>query len=76
MVPTSVRLLPSVDERLSKLARLTGRSKSFYISQAIENELERFEYIYSLRQQVEDYRAGKLETYSLDEVGEMLGLDD
>ena len=76
MVPTSVRLLPSVDERLSKLARLTGRSKSFYIAQANENELERFEYIYSLRQQVEDYRAGKLETYSLDEVGEMLGLDD
>lgn len=76
MIPTSVRLQPSIDERLSKLARSTGRSKSFYISQAIENELDRLEYVYGLRQQVEDYRAGKLKTYSLDEVGEMLGLDD
>lgn len=76
MSPTSVRLSPELEERLSRLASSTGRSKAFYISQAIENELDRLEYIYGLRQQVEDYRAGKLETYSLDEVGELLGLDD
>ena len=76
MGPTSVRLSPSIDERLTRLADATGRSKTFYITQALENELERLEYVYGLRQQVEDYRAGQLKTYSLDEVGEMLGLDD
>lgn len=33
-------------------------------------------YEYGILKDVEDYRAGRLKTYSLDEVGEMLGLDD
>ena len=31
---------------------------------------------YGILKQVEDWRAGRLETYGIDEVSEMLGLDD
>ncbi len=36
----TVRLDPEMEERLKRLAEETGRSKSFYVKQAIENYLE------------------------------------
>ena len=73
---TSVRLRPDLEERLTRLAEETHRSKSFYITQAVDEYIDHLEYVYSLRQQVEDYRAGKLKTYTLDEMIERYDLDD
>jgi len=42
---------------------------------ALADSIDQFEYEYGILKQVEDFRAGRLETYSLDEVREMLKLD-
>jgi RHH-type rel operon transcriptional repressor/antitoxin RelB len=73
--PTSVRLTPETDERLSRLATDTGRSKAFYIRHLIESGLDQIEYEYRILQDVSDYRAGKLKTFSMDEVREAYDLE-
>ena len=75
-MPTSVRLEPSIEKRLDDLAASTGRSKSFYIKHISERGIDQAEYEYGILRDVEDYRAGRLKTYSIEEVGEMLGLED
>jgi len=45
----AVRLDPSVEEKLTRLAEETGRSKSYYVKEAINNYLEeREEYLLAL----------------------------
>lgn len=45
----TVRLDSSVEDRLTQLAHETGRSKSYYVKQAIENFLEdREDYLLAL----------------------------
>lgn len=61
--------------RYGKLAETTGRSREFLMNEALEHSIDKLEYEFGLLKTVEDYRAGKLETYSLDEVREALGLD-
>lgn len=75
-MPTTVRLNPKIEERYTLLANGTGRSKSFYITRALEDSIDRLEYEYGILQDVEDYRAGRLDTYTLDEVRARHGLDD
>jgi RHH-type rel operon transcriptional repressor/antitoxin RelB len=62
--------------RYEKLAKSTGRTKTFYMNEALANSIDRLEYEYGLLQQVEDYRSGKLETYSIEEVRQHCGLAD
>ena len=61
--------------RYDKLAETTGRSREFLMDEALEHSIDKLEYEFGLLKTVEDYRAGKLETYSLDEVCEALDLD-
>lgn len=42
----SIRLPQEMEDRLENLAEKTGRSKSFYIRQALEEHLEEMEDIY------------------------------
>ena len=50
----AVRLDPVTEERLSRLAHETGRSKRYYVKQAIENHLEeREDYLLALAVLVE-----------------------
>lgn len=75
-MPTSVRLSEDSEKRLNILAKVTGRSKAFYVRQAIENELDDLEDIYLAEKRLEDIRSGKSRTYTLEEVEKELGLDD
>ena len=75
-MPTSVRLDPETEARLDQLARQTGRTRAFYIREAIETSLSRLEWEYSLMQRVSDVRAGRAETNTLEEVRSALELDD
>ena len=60
----AVRLTKEIEDRLTSLAEKTGRTKSFYIRQALEEHLEEMEDIYLAE---ERYRTlGK--TVSLDEM--------
>ena len=71
MIDVSQELLARYD----KLTETTGRSREFLMDEALEHSIDKLEYEFGLLKTVEDYRAGKLETYSLDEVREALGLD-
>ena len=65
---TSMRIPTDLNERYSRLAKETGRSRSFYVNEALQEAIGRFEYEYGILKDIEDYRAGRLETYSIDEV--------
>lgn len=71
-----VRVPEAIGERYDRLAKQTGRTRSYYVNEALASEIDRLEYEYGLMRQVEDYRAGRLQTYTLDEVKERLGLAD
>jgi RHH-type rel operon transcriptional repressor/antitoxin RelB len=72
----SIRLPSDVETRLQNLATLTGRSKTFYVTEAILEHLDDLEDLYLAEQRLLDNRAGKSKTYSLDEVERELGLAD
>lgn len=72
----ALRLTEDLAIRYDRLAKSTGRTKTFYMTEALAAEIDRLEYEYGLMKKVEDYRAGRLETVTLDELGESLGLAD
>ena len=59
---TSMRIPTELNERYSRLAKETGRSRSFYVNEALQESIDRFEYEYGILKDIEDYRAGRLET--------------
>jgi len=72
----AIRLPESIEKRLARLARRTGRTKTFYAREAIMRHLEDLEDVYEAERVLERVRAGKEKTYPLDEVTTRLGLDD
>ncbi|HEX13190.1 MAG: CopG family transcriptional regulator [Desulfurella sp.] len=75
-MPVSIRLPKDVEERLDKLSKLTGRSKTYYIIESIKQHLDDIEDIYLCEQRLIDLRSGKTRTYTLEEVEKDLGLGD
>jgi RHH-type rel operon transcriptional repressor/antitoxin RelB len=75
-MPTTIRLSPEIEERLNTLARETGRSKAFYLREAIESHLDDLEDIYLAQARLEAVRRGQERTYTLAEVESGLGLED
>lgn len=73
--PTSVRLDVETSQRLDRLARRTGRSRAFYLRRAIEEHIDDLEREYDLLAEVEQVRAGRAVTWTLDEVERSLGLE-
>jgi RHH-type rel operon transcriptional repressor/antitoxin RelB len=68
----SIRLKPAMERRLSRLARQTGRTKTFYATKLIEENIEDLEDRYLAEARLE--KRGK--TYSSGEVRKQLGLGD
>lgn len=73
-MPTSVRLPQEAEQRLAALAERTGRSKAFYIREAIMEHLDDLEDLYLAEQRLADLRAGRSDTVPLDEVMRRYGL--
>ncbi len=71
----SLRLPVEMIERIERLAKATGRSRTFYMQEAIKQKLEDLEDLYLAEQTLIDIRAGKSRLHTLDEVEEALGLD-
>jgi RHH-type rel operon transcriptional repressor/antitoxin RelB len=76
MSAVSIRLPDDVSTRLQDLAQLTGRSKTFYIIEAIREHLDDLEDLYIAEQRLIEIRAGRSKTYTLEEVERSLGLAD
>jgi RHH-type transcriptional regulator, rel operon repressor / antitoxin RelB len=76
LVGASVRLAPDIEKRLDRLAATTGRTKTFYLREIIERGLDDLEDIYLASKVLEDVRAGRETTSSLDDVAKRLGPAD
>lgn len=64
----AVRLPEDIERRLSDLARKTGRTKTFYVREAVQAHLEDLEDLYLAEQEVKNLRAGRSTTTPLAEV--------
>jgi RHH-type rel operon transcriptional repressor/antitoxin RelB len=64
----AIRLPPEVEARLTALADATGRSKSYYVREAIEEHLADLEDIYLAQKRIEDLRAGRTRTIPIEDV--------
>lgn len=69
----AVRLDPNLEARLTAVAKRTGRSKSYYARQAIEEKIEELEDIALLEAALRDPDLGQRVT--LDELVRELGLE-
>ena len=72
----AVRLPEKINLRLDRLAKVTGRTKTYYVREAIMNHLEDMEDYYLGMETLERIRKGEEKTYSSKEVRHELGLDD
>ena len=73
-MPISLRLPPDVEKRLTHLAKVTGRSKTYYALQAIREHLDDLEDLYLAEQELKEVRAGRSRTFTLDDAERELGL--
>ena len=67
----SVRLNPDIEERLEKLARRTGRTKSYYVREALLEHLEEMEDRYIAIERLET----PAQRWSLDDLERDLDLE-
>jgi RHH-type rel operon transcriptional repressor/antitoxin RelB len=70
----SIRLKEPIIQRLETLAKRTGRSKTYYVVEAINEHLEDLEDIYLAKQAIENVRTGKSKIISQQEVKKRYGL--
>lgn len=68
MFATSLRLPDDIGQRLTELAKKTGRSKTFYILEAIREHLDDLEDIYIAEATLERIRRGKEKIYTSEEI--------
>ena len=72
----AIRLPQSIEKRLAKLARRTGRTKSFYVREAILEHLDDLEDLYLAEQALERIRSGDERTVPLKALLKRHGIDD
>ena len=72
----SLRLPDDLNSRLSNLAGQTGRSKTFYMLEALKAHLDDLEDVYLAERELEAVRAGKSKTVPLEDVMKQYGLAD
>lgn len=68
----AVRLDKDIENRLGCLAKRTGRTKTFYVREAILEHLEDIEDTHIVERRLKSQE----KTYTLDEMEKYLGLDD
>ncbi len=70
----SLRIPEDLNARLSNLAVQTGRSKTFYMLEALKAHLDDLEDVYLAERELEAVRAGKSKTVPLEDVMKQYGL--
>ena len=76
MKSVALRLPDEISQRLKRLADRTGRSRTFYMVEAIQEHLDDLEDLYLAEQRLIDIRAGKSQTVSLEDVMQRYGVED
>jgi len=72
---TSIRLDPAIEQRLDRLAQLTGRTKAYYLRELVTDGLDDLEDVYLAEQRLIDIKSGRSETVSLEAVMKRYGLE-
>lgn len=74
IMPTTIRLEASIEQRLDRLAAQTGRTKAFYLRELIMRGLDELETFYLASDTMERVRKGQEPIHSADQVRKDLGL--
>jgi RHH-type rel operon transcriptional repressor/antitoxin RelB len=72
----SIRLPEEIESRLEALAKRTGRTKTYYMRQAILEYIEDMEDLYLAEQAWQRVQSGEEKILTLEEAEERLGLAD
>ncbi len=72
----SVRLPEELEKRLEALAKATGRSKTYYVREALIDKIEYLEDLYLAEAVMERLAGGEEKTTALADVERELGLAD
>lgn len=72
----SLRLPEDLSIRLDKLAKKTGRTKTYYMIEAIREQLADLEDLYLAEKRWSDIQSGKSKTIPLEDVMRKHGLED
>lgn len=72
----AIRLPLSIEKRLEKLAKRTGRTKSFYVLEAILQHLKELEDSYLAECSLDRIRSGESSTIPLEDIVKRHGLED
>ena len=72
----AIRLPQSIEKRLEKLARRTGRTKTFYVREAILEHLDDLEDLYAAERSLKRIRSGDEQTVPLEDALKRHGLED
>lgn len=68
MTSLNIRIPNDMSNRLSALAVQTGRTKSYYVRKALEEQLETLEDCYLAMQSLEDVATGKSRTWTHEDI--------
>jgi len=72
----AVRVSEEIEMRLDRLAQLTGRTKTYYVREAIEEHLDDLEEMYLAEKVLKKVRSGREKLIPLEDVVKQYGLDD
>jgi RHH-type rel operon transcriptional repressor/antitoxin RelB len=72
----AIRLPPSIERRLEKLAKRTGRTKSYYVREAILQHLEDLEDLYLAERALDRIRNDEETTIPLEDVMKRHGMEN
>jgi RHH-type rel operon transcriptional repressor/antitoxin RelB len=72
----AIRLPESIEKRLEKLARRTGRTKTFYVREALLQHLDELEDLYLAERSLGRIRGGEASTIPLKDVVKRHALED
>jgi RHH-type rel operon transcriptional repressor/antitoxin RelB len=70
----AIRLPVTIERRLGRLAKRTGRTKTYYAREAILQHLEDLEDIYLAEKRLAEVRAGRVRAIPLEKVMRRHGL--
>lgn len=76
MTTLNIRIPETLAGRLSALAEETGRTKSYYVRKALEDQLDEMEDLYMAMQSLEDVKSGKSKVWSQEDVENDRDMED
>ena len=71
----AIRLSAGIEKRLARLAKRTGRTKTFYAREAILRHLEELEDLYLAERSLDRIRKGEQRTIPLEDVMKRHGME-